>query len=160
MKMVEKIKAVMSRVVIETLEQLAFLFSSSEDEIDLLTPNSMAVNVTFSGPFSGQLTMKMSKLVVLELTANMLGIDEEGITHDQQSDALKETINIICGNLLPAIAGDQAIFNINAPMIIDGEDIKEPENAFSKAYFLIDDEMCAIYLFVDGDMNEGVLDID
>ncbi len=158
--MTEKIEKIMKRVIIETLEQLAYVFSSPEDEMDLLTPDSMAVTVDFSGPFSGQLTMKTTTLVVLELTANMLGIDEEEITLEQQSDALKETVNILCGNLLPAIAGDQDIFNINAPKIIDSEEIEEPEKAFSKAYLSIDDEMCVVYLFVDGDMNAKDLGFD
>ncbi len=150
----EEIKEIMSRVVIETLEKLAYIFSSPDDEMDSLTTDSVCVTVTFSGPFSGQLTMKTTTLVVMELTANMLGIDEEDITPEQQSDALKETINILCGNLLPAISGDQDIFIINAPMIIDVEEIKEPENAYSTACFSIDDEMCVIYLFVDGDIPD------
>ncbi len=156
----EKINNVISRIVIETLEQLAFMFSSPDDEVSPINSDSMAVTVPFTGPFSGRLTMETTTSVIIELTANMLGIDEEDITAGQKTDALKETVNILCGNLLPAIGGDQAIFNINAPTIVNIEEVGETEKAFSTTSFSIDDEICKIYLFVDGDMDESLLNIE
>ena len=39
-------------------------------------------------------------------------LKEEEIDSEQKFDAIKETLNILCGNLLPEIAGNQDIFNI------------------------------------------------
>ena len=155
----DKVSKTMSRVAIETLEQLAYIFSSPSDEIDMLTPNATVASVPFSGPFSGRLMMKIATLPVLELVANMLGIDENEIDSEQKFDAVKEILNILCGNLLPEIAGNQDIFNIKIPYIISKEELIESENeeVFAATTLSIDDEMCSIYLFVDSDIPEGSL---
>lgn len=154
-----EISKTMSRVAIDTLEQLAFIFSSPSEEIDMLTPDATVASVPFSGPFSGRLMMKMDALPVLELVSNMLGIEEDEIDSEQKFDAIKETLNILCGNLLPEIAGNQDIFNIKTPRIIPKEELIEDENeeAFAATGLSIDDEMCSIYLFVDSDIPEGTL---
>ena len=64
--------------------------------------------------------MAVTQQTAQELTENMLGLDEgeAEISSDDQADALKETINVICGNLLPAIAGKDAVFDIQPPEIL------------------------------------------
>ena len=41
------------------------------------------------------------------------------------TDSLKEMANVICGNILPAIAGDDAVFDIGGPEITDTPAIPE-----------------------------------
>ncbi|MBW2359013.1 MAG: chemotaxis protein CheX [Deltaproteobacteria bacterium] len=116
----------------------------------------MAASVSFAGPFAGGLVMTVSPQVVFELAANMLGVDNEETTLDQQYDALKESMNVICGNLLPAITGKQAVFNIGSPEIITGgEAIKEATEKYngrsptSMVRLDIDGEQCVLFLFGD-----------
>jgi chemotaxis protein CheY-P-specific phosphatase CheC len=148
----------LSRVATDTLEQLAFLFSFPEnDKVKMDIDFALAARVLFTGPFSGALVITVSAQVLSELTANMLGVDcEEGTTSDQKDDALKETINVICGNLLPAIAGKRAVFDIDVPKIISGyEEIKEATEKYdglpptSMVILDIDGEQCGLYLFGD-----------
>jgi hypothetical protein len=48
----------------------------------------------------------------------MLGADDgSALPADEQHDALRELINVICGNLLPMIGGGTAEFNIQTPFI-------------------------------------------
>ena len=63
--------------------------------------------------------MMVSTSIVPELASNMLGLDmaDGPASPGQQEDALKELMNVICGNLLPEIAGCEAIFNVGAPEI-------------------------------------------
>jgi len=153
----EQVKEILSRVAVETLEQLAYIFSFPEDgpgETDY--DSAMAASVSFAGPFAGGLVMAVSPQVVFELAANMLGVDYEETTLDQQYDALKESMNVICGNLLPAIAGKQAVFDIGSPEIITGgEAIKEATEKYngrsptSMVRLDIDGEQCALFLFGD-----------
>jgi CheY-specific phosphatase CheX len=159
----ERVTEILSAVAIETLKRLAFLFSFPQDDNNRFMSNSMAASISFKGPFSGRLVMKMSALAALELSANMLGIDEideEKATIEQQSDAIKETLNVICGNLLPVIGGNRVEFCINAPQIISQANDEEgtPENKdegmpFAMAKLLIDEEPCELYMFVDGDAS-------
>ena len=147
----ERVKDILTTVVIGTLKHLAFIFSYPEEENKGLLSNSTTVSISFTGPFSGRLVLKMSQIIALELTANMLGIDEDKVKTEHQYDAMKETINVICGNLLPAIGGNQVIFHIDVPEIVENEDVTE-ENAEAVVKLSVDDEICEFYLFVDGDL--------
>ena len=157
----EKLGSKLSGIVIKPLEQLAYVFFSRADiDTDLSSAESMAASVSFSGPFSGRLTMDMTPSGVRELTANMLGKDESHITAEQQQDALKEAINILCGNFLPAIGGSQTIFNIEAPEIIseDASEKKDGQLPMAVANLTSDDALCEISLFVDeGTPNNQIL---
>ncbi|MDL1962765.1 MAG: chemotaxis protein CheX, partial [Deltaproteobacteria bacterium] len=155
--MSEQLKEILSRVAGETLEKLAFMFSFPEDERGrMILDSAVAAFISFSGPFSGTLVMTVSNQLLPELAANMLGVDDEETTLEQQHDALKETINIICGNLLPVIAGEEVVFNIDAPMIIAGvEAIKEAieDHGHKPASIVklnIEESECDLFLFING----------
>jgi hypothetical protein len=98
----------------------------------------------------------------------MLGLeDEEKATLNQKYDALKETINIICGNVLPAISGRQAIFDMGTPkMITESAAIREavrkedrPEPA-SSVSLILENGQCDLFLFVDGEIPAGADGMD
>lgn len=155
--MSEQLKEILSIVARDTLEKLSFMFSFPEDErCGMILDSVVAATILFSGPFSGTLVMTVSNQLLPELAANMLGVDDEETTLDQQHDALKETINIICGNLLPAIAGKEVVFNIDAPVIISGvEAIKNAiEDHGNKPVSIvklnIEESECDLFLFING----------
>ncbi len=152
----KELENIISDVAMETLEQLAFVFASSADEEDLIgEAPCVAAKVAFNGPFNGKLFMKTSNRVVDEITVNMLGIDEdEEVSLDQRCDALKETINVICGNILPEIADKKAVFNIAAPEVLTEADdieasLKDQGTPAAVAKLDMDDEACDLYLFMD-----------
>ena len=154
--MSKEFEAILSDVAMETLEQLAFIFAASADDEELISEAPcIAAKVTFEGPFKGRLFMKTSSRVVDEITANMLGIDEdEEVSSDQRCDAFRETINVICGNILPEIADKKAVFNIDAPEVLTEADaieatLKDQGSPAAVAKLDIDDEACDLYLFMD-----------
>ena len=159
--MSDKIDNVISKVVTETIEKLVFMFASPYDPKNSTEEDpDIGVSVSFTGPFSGTLGMKVSGEVLSEIAVNMLGVDDEDeITIEDKNDALKETINIICGNILPAIAGKRAVFNIGVPEIIqEGEDIKgnDGEDLASDVKLSLDEGRCDLVLFVNGKIPEVV----
>ncbi len=112
------IHATLMEVASEMLESLAFMFSTPEGA-DFDPPDDgefRILAVDFHGPFSGKLVLMAAEETLSELTASMLGVDEHDIVSEQKEDALKETLNVVCGNLLPRIAGVQAVFNITSPV--------------------------------------------
>lgn len=113
------ISGILTDVVIDTLQKLAFLFAAPlegpapEDTRELAT-----VRVRFSGPVCGGMQLGLSRPVLAELAGNMLGADDaSALSADEQYDALRELINVICGNLVPMIGGGTAEFNIQTPFI-------------------------------------------
>ena len=154
--MSKEFEAILSDVAMETLEQLAFIFAASADDEELISEAPcIAAKVAFEGPFKGRLFMKTSSRVVDEITVNMLGIDEdEEVSSDQRCDAFKETINVICGNILPEIADKKAVFNIDAPEVLTEADaiettLKDQGSPAAVAKLDIDYEACDLYLFMD-----------
>ena len=161
----EKISKILEGIAGETFEGLAFMFGFPEEDENADSGESMVVTrVGFQGPFSGQLTMAVTQQTVQELTENMLGLDdgEEEVSPDDQADALKETINVICGNLLPAIAGKDAVFDIHPPEILaDTSSLEKTSHGelMSVAKLSIDDEPCHLSLFIDGQNPEAFLKV-
>lgn len=99
-------------------EELTFALLSAE-----LAPNSMGTptvgaRITFAGPFRGELVLRLPRAVLPELVAAMIGEDEPP-SDEAQRDALGEIANVICGNLLPLIAGREALFRLDAPRVGD-----------------------------------------
>lgn len=161
----EKIDNIILKISAETIEKLVFMFASPYDpENSTEGDPDIGVRVSFTGPFSGTLGMKVSEELLSEITVNMLGVDDEDeITSEDQNDALKETLNILCGNILPVIGGKQAVFNIGAPMIIpEGQDIKgnDGEELASDVKLSLDEGRCDLVLFVNGEISEVVEEVE
>ncbi len=160
------LEEIMSQVTIETLEKLAFMFAfPAEGAGDQAEDSTVTGEVSFSGPFSGTLVITISVDVLKELTANMLGIDdEEESTESQRSDALKETMNIVCGNLLPAIGGDQVVFDIGVPEVLpsmkdlkDKAGIPKESTPSARVTLELDEGKCLLFLFLDGGIPENLV---
>jgi chemotaxis protein CheY-P-specific phosphatase CheC len=113
------ISGILTEVVIDTLEKLAFLFAAPlEGPAPEETQKLATVRVRFSGPICGGVQLRLSQPVLAELAGNMLGAaDGSTLSGDEQQDALRELINVICGNLLPRIGDSTAEFSIQTPFI-------------------------------------------
>lgn len=144
---------------VTTLEKLAFIFASANIDRDTFAGSEAAVvEARFQGPFSGRLIMEYGLNGLTELTGNMLGIDEEDVTDALRIDALKEAINVVCGNLLPAIGGRTAVFNIDTPI----ESRRPAEEAVGHAQGVarldVDGSHCDLYLFIEsGDPDDDAV---
>jgi len=104
----------------ETFEALAFLLPMPEPSEPFESGPAVAVSVRFHGPFGGKVVLTLPEAVLGELTCNMLGLDDGVETPvDIQQDALKELANVVCGNILPEIAGTTTVFNVDGPELVD-----------------------------------------
>jgi len=163
--MEQQLKSLLTQVANDTLEKLAFLFAVPDNERVDDGPDPMVVGrVAFNGYFDGSLLMRISSSVVAELAGNMLGLDDGAEISDvQQLDALKEIINVICGNVLPAVAGDQVEFNIDAPEILSQKDAKDMSMTGRPACIvrlMLEEGFCDVYFFIRGQLAELKLNCD
>lgn len=152
---------VVYRIAAETIEALALMFLVPDEEapagsdIDRITASAC-----FTGPFSGQLVVSVSRAVLVELTGNMLGLDDgTPVPLEQQRDALKELANVICGNLLPEIGDVQQVFHIEPPIILDA--MPEPqsdggESLAGRACLTTDSGTAEVAIFIEQTQDVGV----
>jgi CheY-specific phosphatase CheX len=110
---------------LKVFEDLGFMLPTSElDPEQAAAEFRSAVSVSFSGPVRGTLLVAISGDILPILASNMLG-EEEAPSDLQQKDALKELANVICGNLMPQIAGPTAVFNLGEPQIRASENVPD-----------------------------------
>jgi hypothetical protein len=94
--------------------------------------------------------MVITEPALNELAANMLGIDGEDVELNHLYDALKETVNIICGNWLPIEGGDEAVFHVGTPRVLSPSEAEASLTGQSPSILekmSIDEEPCDIYFF-------------
>jgi CheY-specific phosphatase CheX len=106
-----------------TFEDLACLLPTDQlDEVQASADPEAEAHVAFTGPFAGTLVVRMHGRLLPLVAANMLGTDEP--SQSLQLDALGEIANVLCGNLLPLVAGGCPVFDLEAPRvcILTGEE--------------------------------------
>lgn len=107
----------LARVATTTLEELGFFFVDPEPDAEqAAAPLEAGARVRFSGPLAGTLEIRLAGGLLPSLAANMLGALEPP-PPALQRDALGEVANVICGNLLPALA--DAVFDLAPPEVFD-----------------------------------------
>ena len=156
MKEKKKINNILFTVAEGVISKLAFMFALEDDEINIQDNGpEIFTMVNFKGPFSGKLIMSVSEKILPEIAANMLGVEENETGIEEQYDAIKELINVICGNLLPEIAGKKTIFKVGTPKIIsDGDKAKEElkKIPFGQIKLAFDGGWCGITMYVRGEI--------
>lgn len=131
-------------VFVEVAEAMIFMFVESPDDtaLDARDPVYIQTFMGFSGPFQGALALTVPEAACPEIAAHILGIDP---SHEEakrlQYDALKEFLNVLCGNLLGAVAREEAVFNLMAPDVkkLDRKGWKAFRQAPGIVPFLLDD---------------------
>jgi CheY-specific phosphatase CheX len=109
----------------KVFEEAAFAFVDATDGAPSEAPDApqLVSSIDFEGPFSGVIAIAASEQTARAFAANMLGLDEAGPeTEGRSADALGEILNMICGNLLPAVAGKSPEFNISTPKRLKAEE--------------------------------------
>ena len=112
---------ILLRVFSDVAESLAFMFAETPEEAEecVVTDDCFArARMEFHGPFSGSLLMAVPESMCPEIAANVLGLepDDDLVTH-QPYDALKELLNVTCGNVLTALAGETPVFDLTVPEV-------------------------------------------
>ncbi|MFP4106242.1 MAG: chemotaxis protein CheX [Phycisphaerae bacterium] len=112
-----------------TFESMAFIMPiPDEPPADCSCEDCTHVRVEFSGAYRGVLGICVTNELMSEVATNMLGLDfGEQAPAEQQQDALKELANVVCGNILPEMAGADAVFDVSAPEVTGGCDRRSAE---------------------------------
>ncbi len=106
------------RVFSQVSENLVFMFTEEwyEEERPLTEKTFALAQVRFTGPFNGSLSIVVPESLCAPIKANMLGAElAGGIAGKRPYDALGELLNVTCGHLLTALAGEDPVFNLTPP---------------------------------------------
>ncbi len=112
----DKLEQVLFDFSVKTFEELAFFMPVPDEPEDADVSTKMTL-VRFSGFTDGGFYIKLPDSALPVLAQNILA--EDDIPIEQQLDALKEVANVICGNILPQLAGKDKQYRLSAPEIVD-----------------------------------------
>lgn len=109
-------------VLIQTVEQMCRLVPTPDGVPDCAgSPVFEAlVFADFAGPIEGRLLLGAGGSLLERIAEGFLE-GEESSDPGSQTDSLKELANILCGNLLPYVAGSRAVFRITPPQLAEQE---------------------------------------
>jgi CheY-specific phosphatase CheX len=104
----------------EVLANLAFMFTDEEQVGAGSEESWLETAISYRGPLVGTLQFRCTTGFSVLLAANLLGIDsQEQEAEDKARDAVKEFMNIVCGQLVTVLYGADAVFNLTIPEVTE-----------------------------------------
>ena len=112
----QQTKTTLKELFSEILANLAFMFTDDEDTEASDQDVWLETSISYLGPHRGTLVFHCPQRFTQGLAANLLGVDPEAPEADDQSeDAVKEFMNILCGQLVTQFFGSEDIYNLSIP---------------------------------------------
>jgi CheY-specific phosphatase CheX len=88
------------------------------DETPSFDKTLIHAHITFSGHGSGELGMLMEPGLAAQLASRVLGVDgSEPLIQEMVLDAVKELLNVICGQFLTFRFGEEPVFSLGVPRV-------------------------------------------
>ena len=134
-------KAALARAVRDVFESLCFMLPTPSNGSIPPNPGSLSrviLAVDFSGAGRGCLHLTLPDSMIASVASSMLGEDGP-LELSEQYDAVCELANIVCGNVLPLIAGERAVFDLASPRVIATMDADLGETSDACARVLLDE---------------------
>jgi CheY-specific phosphatase CheX len=159
MKKYEEINLI-QKSIIEVFESVAFLFPMLVEDVeeyfgDMEIGLKKTIGISFEGEITGKMFLQTPDALSSVIAANMLGMEEDDPDAEEKgNDALKELLNIICGNVLPKIYGSTLVFKLSTPADIEDLDSElQADNIKEtiKVYFDIEDNPVLFWFLSDNE---------
>jgi len=115
--------AVIDEVFCKVLEKQAFLFPERMPAAELpqQSGNMFCASMGFSGSAGqkGEIDFYAPEAMCREIAANSLGVDADSPEAEEMAmDSLKEMLNMVCGNFLTSLAGQDVVFDLTVPTAV------------------------------------------
>lgn len=113
-------QAQIEQVFTDVLETIAFMFGDAvaPGELDPGAEPCLCASMQFMGPSKGSISIAAPGGICPELASNIMGLDmDDEVSEEQGQDALKELLNVACGQLLTNLDGDQVVYDLTIPEI-------------------------------------------
>lgn len=123
--------AALSHAVHEVFENLCFMLPREETNVrgegEASLQAQVLVEVSFDGSQRGLVRVALPAAMLPLVASAMLGEDVP-VPLAEQEAAVRELANIVCGNVLPRIAGERAVFDLGVPRLVE---LTEPRLEFA-----------------------------
>jgi CheY-specific phosphatase CheX len=130
----------LARAIREVFESLCFMLPAPVGSIppEPETLSRVVLAVDFRGAGTGTLHLTLPDSMIAPVASSMLGEDGP-LELSEQYDAVCELANIVCGNVLPLVAGERAVFDLASPRVIATMDATLGDEFDATARVLLDE---------------------
>jgi CheY-specific phosphatase CheX len=111
--------AALERAIRDVFESLCFMMPAPQGTTppEPTSGSWVVVTVDVRGAGQGSLRLVLPASMVALVASAMLGEDGP-LELAEQCDAACELANILCGNVLPRVAGERAVFDLSTPRVL------------------------------------------
>ncbi|GJM24314.1 MAG: hypothetical protein DHS20C16_07290 [Phycisphaerae bacterium] len=115
--------ATLTTVLSDVLADLAFMFCDGGDYCEQPSESWLETSIGYSGGVSGELNLICTRTFAVQLAENLLGFEAgEEVSNQESNDAVREFMNVICGQFVTAAHGTEDVFNLTIPSVSELED--------------------------------------
>lgn len=143
---------ILARVTLEVLERYAFIISDPPSEDmgpdDFPSPLWMVL-IGYRGPTRGAIGLAAPPALARQIAANLYGTERDEVSDEQAQDALKEFLNITCGDYLHEIEGNEPIFDLTSPALEPGAHELVMRHACAKPHATLNAEGLPLMVFIE-----------
>jgi len=150
-------KAALGRAVRDVFENLCFMMPAPKSSVpppDLGSSSRVVLAVDFTGAGRGTLHLTLPDSMVALVASSMLGEDDP-LELSEQYDAVCELANIVCGNVLPLVAGERAVFDLSSPRVIATMDPSLADRADASVAVLLEEGLVSASLTLQLEERQG-----
>lgn len=146
----------LARAIREVFETMCFMLPASAGSIppQPASLSRVVLAVDFSGAGRGALHLTLPDSMVALVASSMLGEDGP-LELGEQYDAVCELANVVCGNVLPLVAGERAVFDLASPRVIGTMDASLGDEFDATARVLLDDGLVTASLVLRLSEQQG-----
>lgn len=150
----EEMTEMLTGIVSDVFEKMAFMFGElvAKENLPPLDDSGYEAKMNFLGPCSGVVGLAVARSMCPVIAANVLGMDEDdGFVVERALDALKEILNVICGQIVTSLAGEEPVFDLSVPQVseIDTAAWQNLLNQEQSLAFIVDDEPVLLQFTMD-----------
>jgi CheY-specific phosphatase CheX len=110
----------LTTVVTDVLGDLAFMVTDDQQPEPVSHSGWLEAGVDYYGPASGTLRCWCTRAFARQLAATLLGIEpEEGEALAAAEDAVREFMNVLCGQVVTTWHGTESVFNLSIPSVCE-----------------------------------------
>ena len=108
----------LSDVIAEVLGNLAFVVVEADEAVSDPAEEWLEGEISYDGPLHGTVRCWCPRGLAARLAANLLGIEPEALpARGAAEDALREFLNVLCGQLVTIWHGTLGVFTLTIPQV-------------------------------------------